>query len=63
MKDRDTWTPSLTELLENKIAHIEYENELLVKGLVKMTRKYHFMLECFYASLSVILLLILFNDI
>ena len=59
MKDRDTWTPSLTELLENKIAHIEYENELLVNGLVKMTRKYHFMLECFYASLSVILLLIL----
>ena len=53
MKDRDTWTPSLTELLENKIAHIEYENELLVNGLVKMTRKYHFMLECFYASLSV----------
>jgi len=59
MKDRDTWTPSLTELLENKIAHIEYENELLVNGLVKMTRKYHFMLECFYASLSVIVLLIL----
>ena len=59
MKDRDTWTPSLTELLENKIAHIEYENELLVNGIVKMTRKYHFMLECFYASLSVIVLLIL----
>jgi len=47
------------ELLENKVAVLEYENDLLIKGLAKMTKKYHRQREYTFACLSLIVLLLL----
>lgn len=53
------WTPTTEELLENKVAVLEYENDLLIKGLAKMTKKYHRQREGTFACLSLIVLLLL----